>query len=304
MLLHKLLCFTMLKFGSSIKQALSERLRSVWSHYLWLQEEAEQNQSVFPSTTACNPAPGRRFLIIRNDTPTIANNGPFLSFDGVVQNPHQRKPSPTNPVPPEPEAVRPTFSLSTDSHDFPDEDTSKGKWNILKSVFGGNSKQTAKSKASVSNLKDKENASKVPVAKPTPEAAEKPAVPEASPSPPAPTPVQAPITHRSYSFRFSLEWVDKRFGTYQNMRLQPPRLPLPAQILLQQKGINIDAVASAEPIGAAATSSRYAGRALAEWTFVSHECQNFFDRRKNEGVPVNRQVETPTLNVEAFRRPG
>jgi hypothetical protein len=88
------------------------------------------------------------------------------------------------------------------------------------------------------------------------------------------------------------------------MRLSPPRLPLPAQILLQQKGINIDAVTSAQPTGIAANSSRYAGRALAEWTFVSHECQNFFDRRKNEGVPVNRQVETPTLNVEAFRRPG
>jgi hypothetical protein len=193
--------------------------------------------------------------------------------------------------------------LSTDSHDFPDEEASKGKWNILKSVFGGSSKQTAKPKASTSNPKDKENATKASVSKPTPETAEKPAVVAATPPPP-PVPVQPPTTHRSYSFRFSLEWVDKRFGTYQNMRLQPPRLPLPAQILLQQKGINIDAVVSAEPFGAAATSSRYAGRALAEWTFVSHECQNFFDRRKNEGVPANKQVETPTLNVEAFRRPG
>jgi hypothetical protein len=79
---------------------------------------------------------------------------------------------------------------------------------------------------------------------------------------------------------------------------------MPAQTLLQQKGVNIDAVPSIQPIGTAATSSRYAGRALAEWTFVSHECQNFFDRRKNEGVPLNKYVETPTLNVEAFRRPG
>jgi hypothetical protein len=284
---------------SKIKKALSDRLRSVWSHYLWLQEEAEHNQSVFPSTTACNPAPGRRFLIIRNDNPIVANNGPFLSFDGVVQNPHQRKPTPTNPVPPAPEATRPTSSLSTESLDFPDEDVSKGKWNILKSVFGGNSKQAAKSKASTPSTKDKENTSKVASATTTPESTEKAPTVEA----PAPAPL-AQSTHRTYSFRFSLEWVDKRFGTYQNMRLQPPRLPLPAQILLQQKGINIDAVTSVQPVGAAATSSRYAGRALAEWTFVSHECQNFFDRRKNEGVPVNRQVETPTLNVEAFRRPG
>lgn len=291
---------TMLIQRREIKKALSDRLRSVWSHYLWLYEEAEHNQSVFPSTTACNPAPGRRFLIIRNDNPVVTNNGPFLSFDGVVQNTHQRKPSPTNPVPAEPEA-RPTSSMSTDSHDFPDEDTSKGKWNILKSVFGGNSKQVAKSKSPVRTAKDKENASKASTIKNTPDTiAKPPAVETPTPAPPAP----APSTHRSYSFRFSLEWVDKRFGTYQNMRLQPPRLPLPAQILLQQKGINIDLVNSAQPTGAAATSSRYSGRALAEWTFVSHECQNFFDRRKNEGVPLNRQVETPALNVEAFRRPG
>ncbi|KAF2033695.1 DUF1765-domain-containing protein [Setomelanomma holmii] len=298
----RLLCWRVARFDGedtdveiAIKKALSDRLRSVWSHYLWLHERAENNNSVLPSTTACNPAPGRRFLIIRNDNPVVANNGPFLSFDGVVQNTHQRKPSPTNPIPPEPEA-RPTSSMSTDSQDFPDEEVGKGKWNILKSVFGGNSKQAAKSKSPVPAPKDKENTTKAAAAKSSPEPPEKQTATEMA------TPV--PSTHRSYSFRFSLEWVDKRFGTYQNMRLQPPRLPLPAQMLLQQKGINIDVVSSAQPIGAAATSSRYAGRALAEWTFVSHECQNFFDRRKNEGVPVNRQVETPSLNVEAFRRPG
>lgn len=270
----------------------------MWSHYLWLQEDAETRQIVYPSTTACNPAPGRRFLIIRNDNPVAASNGPFLSFDGVVQNPHQRKPSPTNPVPPAPEATRPVSSLSVDSQDFPDEDATKGKWNILRSVFGGNSKQSAKSKTSPATTKDKENANKTANTNlaTTPAVLDKPAlVDEAGPAAPA---------HRTFSFRFSLEWVDKRFGTYQNMRLQPPRLPLPAQTLLQHEGINLDFVSSVQPTGAAATSSRYAGRSLAEWTFVSHECQNFFDRRKNEGVPTNRQVETPTLNVEAFRRPG
>ncbi|RMZ71768.1 gpi inositol-deacylase [Pyrenophora seminiperda CCB06] len=188
--------------------------------------------------------------------------------------------------------------MSTDSHDFPDEDQTKGKWNILRSFMGGGSKQAAKSKSP--GPKDKENASKtsnVNGAKPSTE------TPSAN-TPATPAPAPAPISHRSYNFRFSLEWVDKRFGSYQHMRLQPPRLPAPAQNLLQSKSINVEPVLSTPPTGAAATSSTYAGRALAEWTFVSHECQNFFDRRKNEGVPTNRQVETPTLNVEAFRRPG
>lgn len=185
-------------------------------------------------------------------------------------------------------------SLTPDVIDFPDEEPTKGKWGMLKSLMGGSSKSSKTKTAS----KDKENMS-IKSTTPPKISFEKPAekaVPTPTPSPPP--------THRTYSFRFSLEWVDKRFGTYQNMRLQPPRLPLPAQVLLQQKGIHIDPVSSIQPTGKAATSSRYAGRALAEWTFVSHECQNFFDRRKNEGVPTNKYVETPTLCVEAFRRPG
>jgi hypothetical protein len=75
-------------------------------------------------------------------------------------------------------------------------------------------------------------------------------------------------------------------------------------MLFQAHGISLSSLGSAKPEGAAANSSRYAGRALAEWAIIVHECQNFFERRKNEGVPSNKWVETPTLGVEAFRRPG
>lgn len=51
-------------------------------------------------------------------------------------------------------------------------------------------------------------------------------------------------------------------------------------------------------------NARYAGRALAEWAQIVGECQGFFERRKDEGVPVNRLVETPTLGVESFRMHG
>jgi len=264
----------------------------VWSHYLWLQEEAERNETALPSTQACNPAPGRRFLIIRNDNPITASIGPFLSFDGVVQNPHQPKPSPSSTLIPELEA-RPTSAMSTDSGDFPDEEPGRGKWGIFRSLIGGGSSKASKAKSPVPSIKEKEN--------PKTSNGAGTVHHQTLSEPPVPPP---PASHRSYSFRFSLEWVDKRFGTYQNMRLQPPRLPQPAQTLLQHRAINMDPVRSARPTGSAITSSTYAGRALAEWTFVSHECQNFFDRRKNEGVPTNRQVETPTLNVEVFRRPG
>lgn len=298
----RLLCWRVARFDGDetdveveIKQALSDRLRTVWSHYLWLQEEAEKKDTVFPSTQACNPAPGRRFLIIRNDNPITASNGPFLSFDGVVQNPHLTKPSPVISTILEPE-LRPTSAMSTDSNDFPDEEPGKGKWGLFRSLIGGGSSKAAKAKSPSPSIKEKENLKSNGGKTANDAGSNKQSSPE--PSPPPPT------THRSYSFRFSLEWVDKRFGTYQNMRLQPPRLPQPAQTLLQHRAINMDPVSSVQPIGTAVTSSTYAGRALAEWTFVSHECQNFFDRRKNEGVPTNRHVETPSLNVEVFRRPG
>jgi hypothetical protein len=269
-----------------------------------MREDAESKHGLPPSTQACNPAPGRRFLIIRNDTPVITNAGPFISFDGVVQSfqanttPPKRLALNSPPTLATPDS-QPISAESTDSSDFPDEEVNKGRWGMLRHLIS-TPKPTSKSRSPSASKKDKENTTKdSTTASPSSVTSISPAKAETSEKTPSPPPV-----HRSYSFRFSLEWVDKRFGNYQNMRLNPPRLPLPGQVLLQTKGINIHAVKSCKPIGPAETSSRYAGRALAEWTFISHECQNFFDRRKNEGVPNNRLVETPTLAVETFRRPG
>lgn len=49
-------------------------------------------------------------------------------------------------------------------------------------------------------------------------------------------------------------------------------------------------------------ASKYAGRALAEWAHIVSECDSFFARRRGEGVPNDRMVETPTLGVETFRK--
>jgi hypothetical protein len=58
------------------------------------------------------------------------------------------------------------------------------------------------------------------------------------------------------------------------------------------------------PEGDCAAQAKYSGRALAEWAVVLGECQSFFERRKSEGVPATKFVETPALGVEVFRRPG
>jgi hypothetical protein len=49
-------------------------------------------------------------------------------------------------------------------------------------------------------------------------------------------------------------------------------------------------------------ASKYAGRALAEWAQVVCEFDNFFDRRRSEGVPSDVLVETPSLSVDNFRK--
>lgn len=279
-----------------ILKALSARLRSIWAHYLWLRDEAELRNTVPPSTAPCNPAPGRKLLIIRNDNPIVAGGGPFLSFDGVVQSSPSRRLSSFGAI--SETDSRPVSAQSTDSSDFGqgEEDTGKKRWSLLRSFISA-PKSRSRSRSPGPTPKDESNtslslqrvnshSSTINTRKEATE--ERPPVP----------------SHRSFCFRFSLEWVDKRFAHPTNMRLFPPRLPLPAQIFLQEQGIYLTLVKSSKPTGAAATSSRYAGRALAEWAMVVHECQNFFERRKNEGVPSNRLVETPTLAVEAFRRPA
>jgi hypothetical protein len=62
------------------------------------------------------------------------------------------------------------------------------------------------------------------------------------------------------------------------------------------------AVKLAEPTGQAKIAAPYCGRALAEWTILVSECHMFFERRKAEGVPGNRWVETPLLGTEVLRR--
>lgn len=57
-----------------------------------------------------------------------------------------------------------------------------------------------------------------------------------------------------------------------------------------------------KPVNTRVVASKYAGRALAEWAQVVSEFDNFFERRRSEGVPSDELVETPMLSVENFRK--
>lgn len=116
--------------------------------------------------------------------------------------------------------------------------------------------------------------------------------------------------HQAYCFKFSLEWSDARQNATQKPRkLSAPTLPFQAQTALDKYHSTEGAPKSREvkpvkPVGLATGTSRYSGRSLAEWSQILMECRNFFVRRKQEGVPRDDLVETPTMGVETFRMMG
>jgi hypothetical protein len=61
-------------------------------------------------------------------------------------------------------------------------------------------------------------------------------------------------------------------------------------------------VKPAKPAGAFVKNLVYSGRALSEWSLVVAECNNFVDRRRDEGISVLNEIEVPLLGVEGFRK--
>ncbi|KAL2283350.1 hypothetical protein FJTKL_09969 [Diaporthe vaccinii] len=100
---------------------VSERLKKVWSHYLWLKQDAESSNKLLPSTAPAHPQPGKRFMIIRMEmTPPQTGllqagfdtmNG-TLGFGGVDYS-------------------SPGSGASSDNSNEPGEGTYKKRWSIF-----------------------------------------------------------------------------------------------------------------------------------------------------------------------------
>ncbi|KAL8829094.1 MAG: hypothetical protein Q9191_002219 [Dirinaria sp. TL-2023a] len=123
-------------------------------------------------------------------------------------------------------------------------------------------------------------------------------------TPPHMYPPMPKLSYLCHSFRFSLEYNENGNVPSKDRKLYPPKMPRTADAFLQSLPDLQTENKPLEPRGASAGPSKYAGRALAEWAILIGECQNFFERRRFEGIPNDSKVETPTLGVENFRRPG
>nr|XP_023900365.1 UPF0592 membrane protein C7D4.03c-like [Quercus suber]POE50761.1 upf0592 membrane protein [Quercus suber] len=322
----RLLCWRVGRFDGEasagdllIYETMLDRLKSTWSYYVWLCEDAASKDSPPPATNPCHPAPGRRLLIMRTDLQAAAG-GSFLSFNAIVPKPATGQPVPVSRRMSTlshilPMDIRPGSALSSETSET-SELKDKGIGVFFRKMMG------------VSKTRGRSESTVAPPSKTPTEGSEGPeprlvrsatddgqilqsreASSNGTPkSPTTPTASCVP-SFRTYTFKFSLDYHNNKHMPGQ-MRLLPPRLPLPAQLFLQEHSsrstadVSPHAFSPVEPQGASVAHARYCGRALAEWMMVVGECQSFFERRKKEGVPNNKSVETPTMGVEVFRRPS
>ena len=260
------------------------QLYRVWSYFLFLEGFSRLQNSAPPSTTPCSPAPSRRLLIVRHDV-QAASSGTFLSFNSLQAEPFRGQATAY-----ERRGALSPFLEGALEHTANNQGTKK-RWPSIRSMVSFASwtgDRSSGMSGKDGKLEKTQNSSfKSPAGlKPVRE-----------------MPGDKNVSYRSLSFKFSLEWSRNEKPTFEAQRpLQPPRLPPSAQMPPQLLETDQDVKSPCKPTGAAATSSKYAGRALAEWDQVINECQNFFERRQKEGVPTDLQVETPALGVESFRR--
>ena len=278
----------------AIYETLADRLNSSWASYLYLKDEAEEHDNTLPSSAPCSPAPGRRLIIIRNDSQPIPVSM-FTSFDKVLSQMPSTQPT-------TPSIAISNGAASRESTRNP----TKKRWSFMRSIIPFSTPGNARpgevtppgSPDESSNVISSDIASLSDTISIRSSAIPNDALPRRPSTPP----------HQPFSFKFSLEWLERPNWPSKNRRLCPPKLPPPAQDLIQlrqeEKGKELKEVEPRRPTPQSLGNARYAGRALAEWAQIVGECQGFFERRKEEGVPMNRLVETPTLGVESFRMYG
>ncbi|KAI2621203.1 DUF1765-domain-containing protein [Hypoxylon sp. NC1633] len=195
------------------------RLKTTWSHYLWLRQSAEQQGKFPPSTAPCFPTPGKRFMIIRTEMPTV-QPGLMVTFDSSSSSSTSMQPDSAGPVT--------DFDSmdSTDSVDSMEVEPSppKKKGTLLGKLFSLTGNTTT-------NANDLET-----VRRETAASRIRPALPPKGPvvvSPPASDTdsIGSSPTYEAmeYVFKFTLSWNATGTMSPPNRNLTRPRLPSPAQ---------------------------------------------------------------------------
>lgn len=398
------------KHARQIFLLVSHRLSTVWSHYLWSKQQAEENRRLPPSTAPCLPSPGRRFMIIKTEI-QAPQPGLMLAFDRMSSSCPSR------------EAMI-AYNHSIAMHDETTSPSSKKaengssgykrKWNLLGKVLsfsvtpsnaaavgqtGAHRRvwedelETARRETAASrSLKAIPPGSHHGSGPKTPTKPQQTYSPTGAPPPSSDSPsstASSPLYEAAQLvFRFTLAGQPSNHHGMLAPRdrvLDQPMLPAPAQATVgswnpmesllatrrysgssqtglvseardsprldvtpslsaamkhggmgadrekdMSLGFTVRAVSEddefelgekehpleaqqsdgthaglpqtqpVKPVGVYAAGAAYTGRALAEWALVVNECNNFVERRREEGVLGLRDMEVPSLGVEGM----
>lgn len=225
--------------NSKIFLLVAQRLRTVWSHYLWLWQTAEAEGRMPPSTAPCLPTPGKRFLIIRSEVQS-AQTPSYLGFDSF-----------TSSFPGMEGASDYQFTNTDNRSSMRVEETSKKRWSLLGKVLSFT--------ASQANLPNGAPNGKRTWDEELEQARRETAAAAAARAGPAPPPKQnssmnakpssdsasstgsAPVYDAAtFVFRFALTWQGNMIGPQRDMVLYRPRLPAPAQSRVLTRAIVAD----------------------------------------------------------------
>lgn len=293
--------------GREILETLSLRLKKCWAHYQYLVAEAEMRGLLPPSSAPCTPAPSRMLVILRTDSQPILSASK-MDFESrlppavVTQaSPYQNHSSALSTIP---------------SADEPRQGNKK-RWSLFRGLtaFGASSGNSRPGEVTPPGSPDENGSTPGGDNTPGPNSAITANRPYRPDTPP----------HQAFSFKFSLEWLgmgNSLERRSQNRLLTIPQLPHNAETILRSRQ-NCNVKNSGETAGSESkmetrkpevkplkprdhelNTARYSGRALAEWAHVVHDCRSFYSRRKQDGVPRDSLVETPTMGVENFRFMG
>ncbi|KAI5865186.1 DUF1765-domain-containing protein [Durotheca rogersii] len=192
------------------------RLKTVWSHYLWLKQKAEQQGKFPPSTAPSYPTPGKRFMIIRTELPP-AQPGLMVGFDSSNASPAS-----------DPSSSPPTDFESMDAIDDAEPGFQKKRTSLLGRLFSftgsttvANDLETMRREAAVSRGR--------PALPPKPRG-------NASPSGSDSDSIGSSPTYEAlFVFKFTLSWNAAGTMSPPNRILTRPRLPTPAQAWVTAK---------------------------------------------------------------------
>ncbi|KAJ5436419.1 hypothetical protein N7445_007304 [Penicillium cf. griseofulvum] len=324
---------------SNVYEILSDRLLRVWEYYIGFQSKAEENMTAPLSSAPCTPAPGRRIIIIRCENQLSPVNL-FVSFDRVVPPvpsdqlmPHRRTgSSDSNGSDGQPSKrrwgiLKAMFGSSSNtrsgdgvsSSSSSSDDSENG---ISDPTVTADSKCLDEHEQTPANTMGETTRPKAQAPhqpfffKFSLEWMDRPQWPTKNKrlfTPCLPVASQLHVEHRRSPDKSDYDTASENPGhsDFENNEKEPENLTnqdTPTQSTSDTwprtpttKNSPLPELPS-RPSYDHLVPSKYAGRALAEWAHIVSECDSFFARRRDEGVPTDRMVETPTLGVESFRK--